>query len=150
VSFVKRFSTKLCFKSSVGFIDQCSFAYRRKWRKKERICVRWFSVPYHLAMQGVKLNHASRGFCLDPAWGRVLKAGWSIEPPVVRVAWQSMLQQAQHVYSRLWCNHMLSAHVGYQQLDSMLRPLSIKPNTCKAREVGSNSYQCVEKGGKMR
>ena len=24
--FVKRFSTKLCFKSSVGFIDQCSFA----------------------------------------------------------------------------------------------------------------------------
>jgi hypothetical protein len=43
---------------------------------------------------------------------------------------------------------MLSAHVGYQQLDSMLRPLSIKPNTCKAREVGSNSYQCVEKGGK--
>ncbi len=46
------------------------------------------------------------------------------------------------------CNHMLSAHVGYQQLDSMLRPLSIKPKTCKAREVGSNSYQCVEKGGK--
>jgi hypothetical protein len=59
-------------------------------------------MPYHISMQGVKFNHAIRGFCLDPAWGRVLNAGWSLEPPVVIVAWQSMLQQAQHVYSRLW------------------------------------------------
>ena len=42
---------------------------------KEEESVRWFSMPYHPAMQGVKLNHAIRGFCLDPAWGRVLKAG---------------------------------------------------------------------------
>ena len=100
--FVKRLSTKLCFKSSVGFIDQCFFCIKNEVEEKERICVRWFSMPYHIPMQGVKFNHAIRGFCLDPAWGRVLKAGWSLEPPVVIVAWQSMLQQAQHVYSRLW------------------------------------------------
>jgi len=70
--------------------------------KKEVDNVRWFAMPYHPAMHGVKLNHAIRGFCLVPAWGRVFKAGWSIEPPAVRVAWKSMLQQAQHVYSRLW------------------------------------------------
>ena len=69
---------------------------------REEESVRWFSMPYHPAMQGVKFNPSIRGFCLDLAWGRVLKAGWSIEPPVVRVAWKSMLQQAQHVYSRLW------------------------------------------------
>ena len=28
--FVKKFSTKLCFKSSVGFIDQCSFCIKKE------------------------------------------------------------------------------------------------------------------------
>ena len=30
--------------------------------KKEVDNVRWFSMPYHPAMQGVILNHAIRGF----------------------------------------------------------------------------------------
>jgi hypothetical protein len=75
---------------------------KKEVEEKKEESVRWVSMPYHPAMQGVKLNHAIRGVCLGPAWGRVLKAGWSIEPPVVREAWKSMLQQAQHVYSRLW------------------------------------------------
>ncbi len=34
--FVKRFSTKLCFKSSVGFIDQCSFCIKNEVEEKRK------------------------------------------------------------------------------------------------------------------
>ena len=65
--------------------------------------IKRFSLPLHPAVTGIKLGSAISGFCADPAWRGVFKAGWPMtDPPVIRIAWKSMLQQAQHVYSRLW------------------------------------------------
>ena len=68
--------------------------------------IKWFSLPFHPAVRGINLGSAISGFCADPALRGVFKAGWPMtDSPVIRIAWKSMLQQAQRVYSRLWhCN----------------------------------------------
>jgi hypothetical protein len=66
--------------------------------------VKWFSLPFfHPVVRQIPLSRASRGSCADPAWRGAFKVVWPMqEPPINRIAWKSMLQQAQLVYGKLW------------------------------------------------
>ena len=62
-----------------------------------------FITFFHPVVRQIPLSRASRGSCADPAWRGAFKVVWPMqEPPINRIAWKSMLQQAQLVYGKLW------------------------------------------------